>query len=303
MQRLGRSVLLLVCVSLASFLIGRCAPGEFFDDLRLNPQMEKATVDGLRARYGIDKPATAQYLKWISSAASGDFGFSLLWQRPVAPLLRTRIANTLQLTVASWFIAWALAVPAGMLAAHRPRRLLDHALSFSSISFMAVPELVLTLGLMLVAVRYGWAWLLHSPAIAVFILSAGLFPVVFFHVRSAVLEAINSVAIRSARACGIRGRILWLRYVSRLAANPLISLAGVTFGSLVGASLLVETLLGRPGIGPLFVSAVEARDLDLVTATMLLSASILTATNLGADVLLAWNDPRVGDILHENSDG
>jgi peptide/nickel transport system permease protein len=290
-RRLLRAALLLFAVSVLSFLMGRFAPGSFFDDLRLNPQISPHVIETLRARYGLDQPAAVQYGRWAASTLRGDFGTSLGWQQPVAPILWPRMQRTLALTVEAAGLAWIFGVPWGMLAAHR-RRSVGAALS---LAFLAIPEVLLALLLMYAVVRWGSASVLSGFALPLTVVTAGAFPGVFLHTRAATEQILDSWYVRSARAHGITGVRLWLRYILPGAANPLISLLGLSFGGLIGASLIAEAIFSRPGIGPLFLEAISTRDLDMITGIVLLSALFLICGNLIADLLLAWNDPRIGE--------
>lgn len=292
-RRVIHAILLLGVVSLASFLMGRMAPGSFFDDLALNPQIRPETVARLRARYGLGESAPRRYAKWLLSAAKGDFGTSIAYQRPVAGILLPRTRNTLQLTLAALLAAWLIAIPWAILSARRPRGAFDQAGESAATFSLAVPELLLALALMFIAVRARQIYLIDSSILPITVLTAGAFPVVYQHARAALAEAAELSYVRAARAHGIAGPRLWIFFILPLAANPLISLFGWSIGGLIGASLIVETVFSRPGIGPLFLDAISSRDLDLVTAVMLLSACFLVAGNLLADLLIGICDPRI----------
>jgi peptide/nickel transport system permease protein len=293
LRRCLNAVLLLVGVSVFSFLLGRIAPGSFFDDLKLNPRISPETIARLESRYGLGRPFVTRYCAWAASAARGDFGTSVAYQRPVAEIVWPRARNTLALTGAAGLLTWILALPLGILAAARPRGFIDRSASSFSALFVSVPELILSLLLLYAVVRIGLPALIASPALPLAVLTAGGFPIVFRHTRAAAAEAEAAPYVRAARAHGIVGPRLWLRYILPGAAHPLLSLMGLWIGGLIGGSLLVETVFGRPGLGPLFLEAVSSRDLDIVTAVMLLSAAFLVTGNLAADLLLGMLDPRV----------
>ncbi len=295
-RRAGHALLLLFCVSILSFLFGRLAPGKFFDDLRLNPQIQPETIVRLEHRYGIGQPLATTYSAWLLSAVRGDFGNSLAYQRPVTEILLPRAVSTLQLTGLSFALAWLLAVPLGLLAALSPGRALAWLGSGVSAVFAAIPELLFALLLLYVAFRFGHAAWMQSIWLPVTVLAAGSFPAFYRHAFASFQAALGSTFTRAARGQGIHGLRLWLWFVLPAAANPLITLAGLSVGALVGGSLIVETVLGRPGIGPLFLEAISSRDLDIVTGVMLLSATLLIAGNLAADIILALCDPRVRSV-------
>ena len=292
-RRVIHTLLLLAAVSVASFLMGRIAPGSFFDDLALNPQIRPETITRLRARYGLGESAPRRYAVWLLSVARGDLGTSIAYQRPVAGILLPRARNTLQLTLAALLSAWLIAIPWAILSAIRPRGAIDQAGEGVAVFFLALPELLLALALLFLAVRARQLYLIGSSILPIAVLTAGAFPVVFQHARSALAEAAESSYVRAARAHGIAGARLWIFFILPLAANPLISLLGWSIGGLIGASLIVETVFSRPGIGPLFLDAISTRDLDVVTAVMLLSACFLVVGNLLADILIGICDPRI----------
>lgn len=292
-KRALHALILLACVSSLSFLFGRLAPGTFFDDLRLNPQIQPETIVRLEHRYGIGQSFFTTYSAWMISVLRGDFGTSLAYQRPVAEILLPCAETTLQLTAAAFAISWVVALFLGLSSALAPGRLLAWLGFGASAAFSAIPELLFTLLLLYGAVRAGHAGWMQSLWLGVFVLAAGSFPAFYRHCFAAFDGALAATCTRAARAQGIRGVRLWLWFVLPAAANPLISLAGISIGGLVGGSLVVETVLGRPGIGPLFLDAIASRDLDIVTGVMLLSATLLIAGNLAADIVLAVSDPRV----------
>src|SRR5258707_10705582 len=156
LRRLGHALLLLVGVSVLTFLFTALAPGTYFDEMRLNPQIAPETVAALRAQYGVDKPLPVRYLSWLNSVLHGQMGFSFAYNSPVAPLLLLRAGNTLILTITSTLLAWALALPLGIWSAERLGRLPDRLLSWGTAVLLVIPDLALALGLLVVAVRSGW---------------------------------------------------------------------------------------------------------------------------------------------------
>ena len=306
-------MLLLFAVSVFSFLLLDLAPGDYFDEARLNPQISPGEVAGLRAQYGLTRPLPVRYARWAVSAWQGDFGTSLAYNMPASRLLGPRSRNTLLLTLTSLLLAWSLAVPLGVWSAVRNRQWPDRAIGFASSILLSVPELLLACALLYLAARTGWMPVggMGSPGIEeiplasrmgdlarhmlapVAVLLAGALPPLLRHVRAAVVEFLNAGFVTAARALGIsRRRILW-RHVLPAAANPLISLLGLSIGGLLSASLLVEAIMGWPGLGPLLLEAVEARDVHVIVGAVMLSAGFLVAGTLISDLLLYAFDPRI----------
>jgi peptide/nickel transport system permease protein len=313
LRREMQAAFLLIGVSVLTFLFSTLAPGNYFDEMRLNPQISPETVAALRAQYQLDRPLPVRYLRWVNSLAHGEMGFSFAYNSPVAPLLWVRARNTLLLAVTATLIAWALALPLGMWSATTLGRMPDRALSTATAALLVIPDLVLALGLLILAVRTGWfpaggmvspgadnlpvlqrirdvAWHMELPVIAL-VLSA--LPTLVRHVRAAVAEVLNASFLRAAAGHGLPRRTLLYRYALRAAANPLISLFGFSVGALVSGSLLVEVVMSWPGLGPLLLEAILARDLYVVIGGVFYSTIFLVAGNFLADVLIYWADPRI----------
>lgn len=310
--RLGRSVFLILGTVFLSFVFASMAPGNYFDEMKMNPQISPQTIAALHDRYGLDRPLLVRFSAWLSSAAHGDFGYSVAYNRPVAPLLWTRAANTLLLAVLTTFISWLIAIPLGTWMALRRGSWIDRVGGVSLAGFLVTPEILVALGVLIIAVRTGLipvggmysaggtdsAWQqgkdlfkhIVGPAM---VLVLGFLPMLTAHARSAMLAALESSAVRAAEAHGIgRWRILY-RYALPLAANPLITLFGVSLATLLSSTLLVEVVMSWPGLGPFFLEAIFARDIYCVVGTVFLSTLFLVAGTLTADLMLYAVDPRI----------
>jgi peptide/nickel transport system permease protein len=306
-RRLLHGLLLLVGVSVLSFVFAELAPGDYFSELRADPRVSAEAVAALRAQYGLDRPLPVRYAAWVASVLRGDFGYSLAYNSPVGPLLWGRVRATLLLTGTATFLAWLIALPLGIWNATARGTWRDSAAKVVLSFLLAIPDLLLAIVFLMLAVETGWfpaggmvspgperaedvAWHLVLP-VAVLVL--GMLPTLVRHVRASMAEAIDSPFALSARAQGIPRRRLLFRHLLPAAANPLISLFGFSLGTLLSASLLVEVVMGWPGLGPLFLEAIMARDFALVLAVVMLSASLLVVGNLLADMLLYRMDPRI----------
>jgi peptide/nickel transport system permease protein len=312
-QRLLRSALLLLGVSALCFLFTEMAPGSFFDEMRLNPQISRDTIATLRAQYGLDRPLAVRYSRWVVSAVHGDFGYSIAYNAPVAPLLWARAKNTLLLTLTATFLTWLFGVPLGVLTASARGKFSDNLATPVSSFLLSVPEIVLAVGLLALAVRWRFVpvggmmslgfedlsrWekirdiAIHMLLPVSILVLAGI-AVVERHVRASVLEVLDTPYIQAARGLGI-GRVrLLFRHVLPVAANPAISLFGFSIAALLGGSLVVEVVTGWPGLGPLILDATMSRDLYVVIGAVLLSAVFMLAGNLIADLMLLASDPRI----------
>jgi peptide/nickel transport system permease protein len=312
LRRVSHAVLLLVGVSVLTFAFSELAPGDYYTQMRVDPSIAPETVDALRHKAGYDRPLPVRYATWAASVLRGDFGYSMAYAGPVAPLVRGRLSATLLLAATATFVAWLLAIPLGIWNA--TRRGWQDALVGAAMAFLLiVPDLLLAIVLLLWAVETGWfpaggmvspdvaslpAWsrfidLLHHLCLPATVLTIGMLPILVRHVRAAMLEVMDSPFALSARAQGIpSGRLLY-RHLLPAAIHPLVSLFGLSIGTLLSASLLVEVVMGWPGLGPLLIEAIMARDVAIVLAVVLLSAAFLILGNLVADLLLYRLDPRI----------
>jgi peptide/nickel transport system permease protein len=312
-RRLMQAAFLLIGVSILTFLFSTLAPGNYFDEMQLNPQISRETVAALRAQYQLARPLAVRYGRWLNALLHGEMGFSFAYNSPVAPLLLQRARNTLLLTLTATLIAWLLALPLGIWSAETRGRLPDRALAAVTAALLVIPDLVLAIGLLILAVRSGWfptggmnsvgfeslslvqkirdvAWHMELPVLAL-VLSA--LPILVRHVRAALAEVLDAPFLRAAASHGIPRRSLLYKYALRAAANPLISLFGFSVGALLSGSLLVEVVMSWPGLGPLLLEAILARDLYVVIGGVLCSTIFLVAGNFFADVLMYWADPRI----------
>jgi len=313
LQRAGHAAFLLFGVSILAFLFSTLAPGNYFDEMRLNPQISAERLSALRAEYQVDRPITLRYARWAGALAHGDLGFSFAYNTPVAPLLWTRARNTLLLSGTATVLVWMLALPLGVWSAERLGRPADVVLSWATAVLLIIPDLALALGLLILAVRSGWlptggmvsvgfgefsvahkirdlAWHMILPLL---VLVVSALPVLLRHVRAAVAEALEAPFLRAAEGHGISRKRLLYRYAMPAAAHPLIALFGLSLGTLLSGSLVVEAVTGWPGLGPFLRDAILARDLYVVIGGVLLSTLFLLAGNFAADLLLYWVDPCI----------
>ena len=313
LSRLGHSVLVLLLVSVLTFALIELSPGEFFDDLRVDAQIGSTTVETLRQQSGLNQAPLARYAAWMQSIARGDFGVSLAHRAPVGSLLWERARNTLLLTVPATVVCWMVALPLGLWLARHRGRWTDRIFTTASSTLVSLPDILVALLLLLVALRSGvfptggmlspgaesldtmarmrdLATHAFLPFCALLLV---LLPPVIRHVRASAIEAIEAPAVRAARGHGIGGWHLTTRYILPLSANPLISLAGLSCAALVSASVLIEVVMSWPGLGPLLVESLLAKDVHVVLGASMLATMFLVTGNLLADLTLYAVDPRV----------
>ena len=313
LRRVLIAIPLLLGISFVTFAFIQAAPGNYFDTLRLNPEVSEATIRQYEATYHLDKPLLVQYGYWLSNLARGDLGYSFAFRSPVLRVIAGRVGNTLILTVLSMILTWLIAIPLGIYGALRQNHWQDRALSLFAFIGMSVPSFFLALLLLTVAAKTGWLplggmrsaafrdlsaagqWLdlaahLVIPALVISIGSlAGLQRLM----RGNVLEVLRAPYIVTARAKGLReSRILYV-HALRNALNPMITLFGYELSSLLSGAALTEIICNWPGLGSLMLAAVRQQDLFLVMGSMLIGGVLLLAGNLVADFLLALSDPRI----------
>ena len=313
LRRVGHSILLTFAVSVLTFALLDIAPGTFFDELKTNPSITAETLTVLKNRYGLDQPLPIRYERWLKGAIRGDFGLSLAYNTPVVSLLLPRAGNTILLTGIATILAWFIAIPLGIWSAAGTRSWRRHIVETAASGLLVIPEMILALACLWIAVRthtlpVGGMTSRHFEElnglgkikdlashliVPVVVLALGMLPALVRHVRGAMTQALRLPFVQAARAHGIpRGWVL-MRYALPVAANPLISLFGFSLAGLLSASMLVEVVMGWPGIGPLLLDATLSRDVYVVIGAVMLSSVLVIIANLVADLLLYAADPRI----------
>jgi peptide/nickel transport system permease protein len=312
-RRIGHAFLLLFGVSILLFLMFQAAPGDFLSEIRLNEQISPQTVAQLRAQYGLDQPLPVRYWKWVKSTAKGELGYSFAYNTPAADLLWPRARNTILLSVPALLLSWLIAVPLGVLAAGWKGNWADRLFSGGTSTLLALPDVLIALLALLIALKTGafpvggmssvsaqdqdgWArlrdlgWHMVLPVAA---LVVGSVAIILRHVRSSIREVMESTYMRAAEGHGLSRLKMLFGYALPAAANPLISLFGLSVAVLLSGSLLIEVVMSWPGMGPLLLEAILARDLFLVIGAVMFSTLFLVGGNLLADLLLYAFDPRI----------
>jgi peptide/nickel transport system permease protein len=312
-RRVIHALLLLIGTSVLCFIFSDLAPGSFFDEMKLNPQISPNTVAALRSQYGLDQPLPVRYVRWLRSVIRGEWGYSFAYNASVRSLLVVRAQNTLLLTGFATVLAWLIAVPLGIWAASGVGRWGDRLTMGGTSLLLSVPELVLVLSLLyfairthalpvggMVSVRFNqldpWAKtadLAMHLAVPVTTLVMASLPILVRHVRASMIEVLRAPFIQAARGHGIGQTRLLFRYALPAAANPLISLFGLSIAGLLSGSFMIEVVTGWPGLGPLLLEAAFSRDFYLVVGVVLSSTLFMIAGSLLADAMLVAVDPRV----------
>ncbi len=320
LRRLGQGIPTLILISILSFFLLQLAPGDFLSQLRLDPTVGSDFIDQEIARLGLDRPVWQQYFIWASNLLRGDFGVSYTYRIPVIRLLISRMGATLLLAVAAVILTWLIAVPLGVLGAINQDSWLDRILRFLSYGGQAMPSFVLAIVLLIVAQNVGWLpvggmtsidfdqlpfgtklWdLLRHLLLPTLVLSITSFAGLQRITRGSFLDVMKQEYIQSARARGLpEWRVVGL-HALRNAINPLVTILGFEFASLLSGSFIAEFFFNWPGLGKLILDAVLNFDVNVVMASLLLGSVMLMVGNLIADLLLQWVDPRIrSDGLNE----
>lgn len=314
-KRLIQGAFTLFLASTLSFFIMQLAPGDFLDSFRQDPQISAETLTALREQFGLDRPVPEQYWLWLREIVTrGNFGESFAYKRPVTDLLWERMFATLLLSVASLVITWAIAIPLGIVGAINQNKRVDRIFRVLSYIGQGFPSLITGLLFLFLAqassplfpvggmtsinhtdlTPFGKlldiAWHMILPAIALSITGfAGLQRIT----RGELLDVLRQDYIQTARAKGLpEDRVIYV-HALRNAINPLITLLGFEFASLLGGAFITETFFNWPGLGKLTLQAVLAQDPYLVMASLMMGATMLIVGNLLADLLLKLVDPRI----------
>jgi len=312
-HRLAAAGPLLLAVSLLCFLLLHLAPGTFVDRLRVDPQISPAALDALEKSLRLDRSWPEQYFAWLVAALSGDLGTSLSYQRPVTALLVEGARYTCALVAAAALASWLCGLALAIAAAGRPGGRLDAALVGFALAALSVPTLVLAVvGLGLAAAtgvlplgaasssqvgELGWsgrlADFIHHLVLPALVLTGSLLPLFFLQARGAILEELPSGFVRAARARGLSSTRVLVGHALRAALAPLVAVAGSSLPRLLNGALLVESVMGWPGVGRLALQGLSAKDPFLLLGVFAFVAVLLLAGNLFSDLLLAAVNPRV----------
>jgi peptide/nickel transport system permease protein/oligopeptide transport system permease protein len=285
-------------VLVVAFLVLQVAPGDPVQAM-VGERADSATVARLRQQLNLDEPLIKRFGLYVTDIAKGDLGRSYLTDRPISRDIRERFPKTLQLAGAAMLLAAVLGVTLGIFSAAKPGGLADRfalGLAYVGISFP-----VYWVGLLLIllfAVQLHWLPPSGFGGIKFLILPAltlGMRSIAFLArmTRSAMLDALNSDFIRTARAKGLNETMITLRHGFRNALIPVITVLGLDFGAYLTGSILTETIFSWPGIGRYVVNAIARRDLPAIQGSVLFLSTVFVLVNLITDLAYAKADPRV----------
>lgn len=305
-RRLLRGLSVVVLVTMAVVALLQFIPGSAAQAI-LGDQATAANVSALNERLGLDQPVWNQYLNWVGAALHGDLGRSALSDRPVVASILTAVPVTLELAALAIVVALGLALPMALVSAVRQGRTVDRVLNGISSAMLSMPAFVVgPILIYLLAVKanifpvIGWSWLADGllanlrsaalPAIAI-----ALCEVAALHrvLRADLIATLGEDFVTAARAKGLSSTYVLLRHALRPSSFSLVTLAGVSFGRLIGGTVIVESLFSLPGLGQLVVTAIFSRDLVVVQGVVAFTALMYVLLNSVVDAAYPLLDPRV----------
>ena len=298
----------LVGVIVAVFLMIRLIPGTIVEQMiGTEGTYSEQSMRALRAFFGLDQPIHVQYGRWLGRVLQGDLGTSWRTGLPVVEMIGSRLQVTLELTVGAMLVALAIGIPLGIVSARRENTRLDHAVRLVSLFSLSIPVFwQATMLILATSLWLDWApsvdfvspWkslranlaIMALPSLA---LGTAVAAVFMRMTRSTLLEVMRQDYIRTARAKGLRERgVVWV-HALRNSLIPLITVAGVQVGYLLGGVVVTEEVFTLPGVGRLILWAVFQRDYPVVQGTILFVSLLFMLSNLVVDLIYAYVDPRI----------
>lgn len=310
----------LLVISIISFFVIQLMPGDFTTAFRLNPRWSRAEIERLEARYGLDRPVFVRYWRWVSGVPFGDFGYSMETSQPAFDVLfKGRIGWTVLISFGTLAFSWLLAIPIGIYSALRQYSVGDYTLTFFGFLGLSIPNFFLALVLiwLLVAVfdvgQYGlgvgglfdvhyinapWTWgrfvnLLWHLWPVIIVVGTSAMASLIRYMRGQMLDTLNQQYVLTARAKGLKERVVVIKHAARNAINPLITMLGLSLPSLFSAGLMTSIILGLPTVERAYWNALQRQDEYVIMSGLLFFSFMLLVGNLLGDIMLAWVDPRI----------
>ena len=297
LKRLWHTVYVIIGISMISFFFIHLSGDPVL--LMLPGDASDQEIEELREQLGFNDPLYVQYVRFASKAIRGDFGESLYYHVPVMELVMERLPASLELAVAAMVFALVLAVPIGIISAVRRGSMLDMGSMLGALLGLSMPHFWLGIMLMLLfSVHLGWLPTSGRGTMAHLIMPAvslGLSLMAMFArlTRSVMLEVLSLDYIRTARAKGLREEIVISKHALKNALIPLVTVAGMQFGFLIGGTVIIETVFAWPGLGRLVIQAIFSRDYPLVQAIVFVLSLLFVGMNLLVDILYVYLDPQI----------
>lgn len=327
LSRLGSFLLVMVALSLMIFTLARVVPGDPAR-MALGPAATPEQVQALRLQMGLDQPVLVQYLDYVRKALHGDLGTSLVSQRPVTTDLAQTVPATVELVLVSVVFMFLIAIPLGVITAHYRDRALDHVGRILSLTGVTIPSFLFAITLQLLAARMPGGWPIigrldhglgwHGGPTGFLLLDgllAGRFDVVgsaLQHIalpafalsmagigqitritRSSMIENQRKDHVLTLQSFGVPERVIIFRYLLKLSSIAPLTIMGLEFASLIGNAFVIEMIFAWGGFASYGLNAILQKDLNAVTAVVLVAGLFFIVANLVVDVLISIIDPRM----------
>lgn len=319
LRRFAYMLIILWAVSIISFILIQLPPGDFLTSYVASVQqyglgINEEEIAALRKRYNLDQPIYMQYLKWISLFLRGDMGQSLEWSMPVERIITKYLPFTLLLSLLSFALTYALAIPIGVYSAVRQYSIGDYVITIFGFIGLAIPNFLLALVLMfffwtslgvdvggLFSPEYidtAWSWgrfidmLKHLPIPIIVVGTAGTAEVIRV-LRSCLLDELNKQYVVTARAKGVEERRLLFKYPVRVAINPIVSTMAWILPRIISSGTITAIVLSLPTLGPVLFRALMAQDMHLAGGIIMILSFLTVVGVFFSDILLSFLDPRI----------
>ena len=308
LKRVLISIPVLFLISIGAFILVHLTPGDPAD-MYISPDMTAAQVEMTRAALGLDRPLFIQYVDWMANFLTGNMGFSFADRQPVLDIISQRLGPTLLLMSISLIVAYATAIPLGIIAALHKNSKLDRAIigwTFFNVSFppfflglaliyiFAVElDLLPTGGMEVLGMDNDGIDLAEHLVLPVIVMASQFSANMIRYVRASVLEVLGQNYIRTALAKGLKWRQILRFHVLRNSLIPIVTVIGTDLPKVIGGAVITEQIFQWPGIGSLTVAAINSRDYPVLMAIVILSAIAVLIANLTVDIAYAAIDPRI----------
>lgn len=308
LRRLAQLVPTIFILSLIVFSLQHLLPGDPALVLA-GEDTSLETLAEIRQQYGLDQPIWVQYFRWIGAVLQGDLGESMRHQRPVLDLIVQKFPVTLQLSVMGIIIALVFGILGGVISAFKRDTTVDYAINVVSLAGISVPNFWLGILMILffsihlgwlpasgyVSLTKDWQKSLATTIMPAIVLGTAISGIIMRHTRSAMLQALDSDYVRTARAKGLSETSVIFKHAMRNALTPIITIGALEFGALLSGAVLTEQIFTIPGFGKLIVDAVFTRDYPVVQSVVLVTALFYILLNLLADIGYMIANPKLRD--------
>ena len=307
LKKIGQLAIVMLLISFFSFAIIDLAPGDI-SSMYLTPDMTEAERQLITEKLGLDKSMPEQYWGWLTEALQGNFGVSLSYNTPVAPMLLRRLPSTILLMGVSLLVSLALAIPLGLIAGYKKNTWADNLISSFAYFGMSIPSFYFGM-LMIILFTATLHWLpssgMHSVVVntpldtlqhmimPVLTMALGTMASKIRYVRANTIGQLSEEYVLASKAKGCTPAQILRKHVLKNTLLPIITILGMNMASLVCGSFIIESVFGWPGVGSFAMEAIGKRDYPVIMAYIMLSGFILVVGNFVADILYSFADPRI----------